>query len=70
MTTPTAAIVAAAPTAAGVLVTIPTLDGGERRHGPCAGYQPHGVVNAARGDRALVVEDNTGQLWLVAWEAS
>ena len=70
MTSPTAAVIAADPTADGVLVTIPSLDGGERRHGPCVGYQPHGAVDAQRGDLALVVEDNTGRLWIVAWEAA
>lgn len=66
-----ACVIAAAPTADGVMVTIPTLDGGVRRHGPCIGYpRPDGGALPARGDRGLVVEDNTGQLWLVAWEAA
>lgn len=71
MKAPTAAIVAADPTSAGVMVTVPTLDAGRRRYGPAAGYKPHpDGTEAVRGDRCVVVEDNTGQLWLLAWEAS
>jgi hypothetical protein len=71
MVTPTAAVVAAAPVGQSVMVTIPTLDGGARRYGPAKGYKPHPDGTAAkRGDACVVVADNAGQLWLLAWEVS
>lgn len=72
MDRPTACVIATPPDpSGGVWVTVPALDGGERRHGPCIGWpRPHGGLTPTRGDLGLVVEDNTGQLWLIAWEAS
>jgi hypothetical protein len=71
VTTPTAAVIAADPVGQGVMVTIPTLDSGARRYGPARGYKPHpDGTEAQRGDACVVVADNAGQLWLLAWEAS
>ncbi len=71
MTNSTAAEIAESPVDGGVMVTIPSLDNSTRRHGPAIGYKPHpDGTEAIRGDRALVVEDNTGQLWLVNWQVA
>jgi hypothetical protein len=69
MLTPTSAAFAAEPDASGAFVLIPSLDGQARRHGPCLGYKPDFAgVDAQRGDHALIVEDNDGRVWIVAWE--
>lgn len=65
---PTAAKIAGDPDD-GVFVTIPSLDNGVRRHGPCLGYKSDFAgEDAVRGDDALVVEDNFGRLWILGWE--
>jgi hypothetical protein len=58
-------------------VLLPAIDGGDERS-PTLDYQPHLVVNDGEvtpihptgGDRAVVLEDNRGGLWLAAWRAT
>lgn len=59
--------IAEAPTSAGTYVTVPALDGGRQRKGPCLG-RPWGALTPVRGDRVLIA-DVAGTYWLVSWEA-
>lgn len=49
-----------------VYVTIESFDGGENRHGPCR-WMPRLISGPAVGDEALVVFDEQGDPWVVAW---
>lgn len=49
-----------------VYVTVEAFDGGENRHGPCA-WTPRGALLPEAGDEALVVFDEQGDPWVVAW---
>lgn len=65
-----AALIAEPPTGDGVMVRIPSLDDGRMRHGPCRGWpvRPDGRA-PERDDPCLVVEDESGGMWIAAWTA-
>lgn len=66
---PEQAEIAEAPVGQTVRVTIPARDDGPRRH-VAHGYHPTDDGVPARGDSALVIESNTGRIWLLGWEAA
>ena len=49
-----------------VYVLVPAFDGGEHQHGPCP-WTPRGSARPSTGDDALVVFDEQGDPWVVAW---
>lgn len=52
-----------------VPVTLGAFDGGLHLFGPCP-WMPRGDVLPTRGDRCLVVFDDDGAPWVIAWEPS
>jgi len=67
MTTIWGGTIAAAPNEDGVMVLLPSLDGGARRHGPCGWTPRPDDVEPRRGDPCAVVEDDSGAMWVLQW---
>lgn len=49
-----------------VYVVIPAIDS-TLRHGPVKGWPTRGIPNPAKGDECLIVFDEAGEPWFVAW---
>ena len=51
-------------------VLVPDFDGGAHRHGPVH-WQPHpDDTLPSDGDRGVLLEDDDGDEWLLAWASS